>query len=364
MGSLHGLLRRPIKPDIEALKSNLRREGTPRRVHLLELAIDLEIRDAVCRAFGIGAELDPADPYYLQRREILLQRFLGYDVVRWVIDWPGFPADRLLAADTTQAIGQGRRRRQWMAEHHGLVADWVDFDRYPWPSAADIRTDSLEWLSRELPDDMGIYVMWRAIYEQVVELMGFEAFCLALYDQPDLVEAIFERVGGILHGMLGVLLQFPRVGILFSADDMGFKTQTMVSPQFLLRLALPWHKRDAALVHERGKLFLLHSCGNLRDIMLPLIKDVRLDGKQSFEDAIQPVTEAKRLYGGRIAVVGGIDVDLLCRGSEEEIRARVREVLDVCLPGGGYCLGTGNTVANYIPLRSYLVMLDEGRRYA
>lgn len=33
----------------------------------------------------------------------------------------------------------------------------------------------------------------------------------------------------------------------------------------------------------------------------------------------------------------------------------------VCL--AGYCLGTGNTVANYIPLDNYPIMLDEGRKY-
>jgi len=94
-----------------------------------------------------------------------------------------------------------------------------------------------------------------------------------------------------------------------------------------------------------------------------LIEVVCIDGKHSFEDTIGDVREAKRLYGDRIALLGGIDVDFLCRASEEEIRSRVRETLDVCHPGGGYCLGTGNSVANYIPLHSYLVMLDEGRRY-
>jgi uroporphyrinogen decarboxylase len=34
------------------------------------------------------------------------------------------------------------------------------------------------------------------------------------------------------------------------------------------------------------------------------------------------------------------------------------------MPGGGYCLGTGNSVANYIPLDNYLAMLDEGRKFA
>jgi uroporphyrinogen decarboxylase len=33
------------------------------------------------------------------------------------------------------------------------------------------------------------------------------------------------------------------------------------------------------------------------------------------------------------------------------------------MPGGGYCLGTGNSVANYIPLENYLAMVDEGRLY-
>jgi len=40
-----------------------------------------------------------------------------------------------------------------------------------------------------------------------------------------------------------------------------------------------------------------------------------------------------------------------------------RETLEACMPGGGYVLGTGNSVANYIPLDNYLAMLDEGRRF-
>ena len=30
---------------------------------------------------------------------------------------------------------------------------------------------------------------------------------------------------------------------------------------------------------------------------------------------------------------------------------------------GGYCLGTGNTMANYIPIDNYLAMVDEGRKF-
>jgi uroporphyrinogen decarboxylase len=56
-------------------------------------------------------------------------------------------------------------------------------------------------------------------------------------------------------------------------------------------------------------------------------------------------------------------MDFLCRSDEAAIRRRVRDTLEVCMKGGGYCLGTGNTAANYVPLDNFLAMLDEGRRY-
>jgi uroporphyrinogen decarboxylase len=90
---------------------------------------------------------------------------------------------------------------------------------------------------------------------------------------------------------------------------------------------------------------------------------VRIDAKHSFEDTILNVQEAKRLYGGRVSLLGGIDMDFLCRADPKAVRQRVRETLEVCQPGGGYCLGTGNSVANYVPLENFLVMLDEGRKF-
>jgi uroporphyrinogen decarboxylase len=126
---------------------------------------------------------------------------------------------------------------------------------------------------------------------------------------------------------------------------------------------LPYHKQLAALTHARGKVYILHSCGNLEAIMDDLIEDVRIDAKHSFEDVILPVEKFKARYGRRVGIVGGIDMDLLARGSEQEARARVRQVLHACMPGGGYVLGTGNSVANYIPVQNFLAMVDEGHRW-
>jgi len=33
------------------------------------------------------------------------------------------------------------------------------------------------------------------------------------------------------------------------------------------------------------------------------------------------------------------------------------------MPGGRFAFGSGNTIANYIPLKNYAIMLDEARRW-
>ncbi len=164
--------------------------------------------------------------------------------------------------------------------------------------------------------------------------------------------------------MLEQILSSDRVKIIWGSDDMGFKTGPMIGPNDLH--ASPFYratKEMAEMAHAAGKPYLLHSCGNLFSIYDDLIDDVKIDAKHSFEDTIEDVRELKATYGQRMALLGGIDLDFLCRASEAAIRARVRETLEVCLPGGGYCLGTGNSVANYIPLNAYLAMVDEGRNY-
>ncbi len=78
---------------------------------------------------------------------------------------------------------------------------------------------------------------------------------------------------------------------------MGFKTGTLLAPDVLRQYCLPWQKRFAAMAHDKGRPYFLHSCGNLAAIMEDLIEDVRIDGKHSYENAIMPVQEFQKKSG-------------------------------------------------------------------
>jgi uroporphyrinogen decarboxylase len=353
-----------ITPNWEGLLERLRREGTPDRVYFIELLIDDEIKTEIASRFHLMDDVDPGDPHYALHLEIRVQRLLGYDYVRFGVDDVGISIERLSTTDTAGLVRKGGR--QYVDEHRGPITNWQQFEAFPWPDPDRLTTRGLEWLSENLPDDMCIIGSrgFAHFAEYLTWLMGYETLCYALYDQRDLVRAISSRLMELYTEVTRRMLEFDRVKAIWGSDDMGFRTGTLISPSDLRQFVLPGHKAVAAAAHAAGRPYLLHSCGKLDAIMDDLIDDVRIDAKHSFEDTIETVQSAKRRYGHRIAVLGGIDVDFLCRSSETEIRSRVRRTLEECFPGGGYCLGTGNSVANYVPLENYLVMLDEGRRFA
>jgi uroporphyrinogen decarboxylase len=353
----------PVRTDYEAFLRCLRREGTPDRVHVIELFLDGEVQEALGRRYGLLEDLNPTAPLYAHQRNLRLQQFLGYDYVRCGVDGLSWNFNRQTTSDTaalSRAAG-----RSYIDEHVGPITSWEEFERYPWPDPRQFGTESMQWFSRNTPEEMCLIGSggFAHFAEHLCWLMGYETLCIALFEQRDLVKAIADRLVEIYQAVVKLMLQFDRVKVLWGSDDMGFRTQTLISPADLREFVLPGHKLMAQMAHAAGRPYLLHSCGQLRDIMPDLIDDVGIDGKHSFEDVIEDVVDVKRQYGSRIALLGGIDVDLLCRSDEPTLRQRVRQVLDACMPGGGYCLGTGNSVTNYIPLDHYLAMLDEGRKY-
>ncbi len=355
-------LAKPIELDPRGLLDTILRKKTPSRVHHFELGHDMEIIDAICERFDLGKDIDPDCGRVGSYKILAVRRFLGFDCLGVGCgsgDW------RLKWGETDDTAKLSRGRRGYLNEHKGPVTNWEEFDAFPWPDPhLPEVTHDLEYWSEHLPQDMVISAQGVGHFcEFLTWLMGYETLCLALYDDRDLVRAISDRLFEFFRVTTERALQFERVGILEPSDDMGFKTATLFSPEDMREFVLPGHKMVIEKAHAAGRVSVLHSCGNINQV-IPDLVSFGLDGKHSFEDTIEDVRDVKHTYGRDMALLGGIDVDFLCRADEQAIRRRIRETLDICQPGGGYCLGTGNTVTNYMPLDNYLAMVDEGRLWA
>jgi uroporphyrinogen decarboxylase len=251
--------------------------------------------------------------------------------------------------------------RIWITEATTIISSREDYEKHLWPDPASVDCSQMEYAASRLPAGMQIIPRIAGVFENVTWLTGLENLSYLLVDDPQLVDDLFEAVGSVLLAVARRLAQMDGVGALFMGDDLGFRTGTLLSPEHLRRYVFPWQKRICEVTHNCGIPFLLHSCGNIEKIMDDLLEDVKIDARHSFEDAVLPVEQAVERYGDRIAILGGVDMDLLARGSEEQVRARTREILKKCAPTGRYAVGTGNSVASYLNPSNYLAMLDEAR---
>ncbi len=365
-------------PDIGRFLAAMRGEIVPEQVPLVEYLIDNAVMrpvleelmgrrwvDTSAKTEYMGGQMDLSaesratiDAWL--DNQIAFWYHMGYDFIRAEISLP-LPAVSLLAPDT--ARGNETAHRAWQGLQPGLIRSWEDFEKYPWPAVTDNDFYIHRYICDHLPDGLGFLTCHAGgVFEHVSRLMGFEGLCLNLIDDPALVKAVADRLGAIIEDYNRRLLEIPGISVIFQGEDFGYNTQTLISPSDIRLYFLPWHKRYAEMCHGRGIPYYMHSCGCVDPIMDDLIDTVRVDGKHSFQDNVLPVWEAKKRYGNRICLLGGVDVHKLATYDEAGLRRYVRRVIDACAPGGRFALGAGNSIPSYIPVENYLIMLDEARR--
>lgn len=347
------------KPDFRRLEKVLRREGTPDRVPFWELFT--QIQTPVLRLLGKLDErpdqgLSPEEREaraWQQQIEYMLA--LGYDYI--VVRPYGFDFPKKGERGTGMTpVGE---RSYVLANTHD-IASRADFEKYPWPNMAAVDYSPFERVAKFLPEGMKVICIGPGgVLENVMWLLGYEGISYLLYDDEALVQDMFDAVGSRIVECFDKVAAYGVVGAMALGDDMGFKTQTMLSPDVYRKYLFPWHKKLVETVHRHGKPIILHACGNLSEVMKDVV-DCGWDGRHSFEDVIEPIWKVKEEWGDRIAVLGGFDMDKLTRMSVREVRKHTRFLIEKCAPGGGWALGSGNSVANYIPVENFLAMLEEG----
>lgn len=334
----------PFRPDIEQLYRVLRREKTDRPV-LFEFMVNLETCQEVA-----GRDRQP-EPGTLDYYRMIIEAFrnLGYDcapVYTWKSGLFSFPKGDHDAL-ASRSLNQG-----------GLIADRASFDRYPWPDAGKANYELYGRLTDYLPDGMKLLGFSNGgILENATEIVGFDRLCTLYLTDPDLTGEIFRNIGENLLTFYSIVASMESVGLCLVNDDWGFKTQTMFPPDMMETYVFPFTRKIVELIHSYGKPAILHSCGNLKEIMDTVIDDLKLDGKHSFEDVIYPVEDAWDRWSDRIAIIGGIDMDFMARRKPEEIYERSLRLLEKTSDAGGFALGSGNSIPDFIPRQNYLAML-------
>ncbi len=251
----------------------------------------------------------------------------------------------------------------------GPIQSREDFEKFPWQEIPGIfkRTyaPQLDAIRKVMPPGMKAYGgCGYGIFEASEDLVGYEALCVMIFDDPELVRDLFVKIGDLYVELWTWLLDhyadlfvFCRMG-----DDLGYNSSMMLSPETVREHIIPQHKRVVDLVHSRGKKFLLHSCGCIFPVMEDFINFVGIDAKHSNEDTIAPYDEWIKKYNDRIGLFGGIDMNHLIQKKPDDVYNFVlEEGTRFRKMAKGYGLGSGNSIPDYVPVEGFLAMVEAAK---
>lgn len=345
-----------LAPDFQRVAAALARQE-PDRVPLGEFLIDPPVKEAFIGQH-VGNSLTRADNYDVAADVEFWYR-AGYDYMHLAPNYLGlFTGGWNLQEGDYSLYDERPVQKAWMEEHRGIIRTTDDVERYPWPDADEVDLGDLIQAARLLPEGMRLTSGTWGIFETTRALLGFEGVAYALYDQPGLVESVLERVGEFLFRLFLRVLELPNLGALWFADDLSSTDTYFVNPAWYRQHLFPWMRKynEAA---AGCRLPVIYHCDGVMWDVLPDIVDCGFAAIQPVEPKAMDIAEVKRQYGNHLCLIGNIDLGgCLTMGTPDQVEAEVHQRIREVGQGGGYMVGSSNSITSYVPLANYRALIE------
>ncbi len=337
------------KPDIDALIKTLRNE----KAEFIPIA-ELGVHPVIKEKF-IGKKILTITD------EIEFWYKAGYDYVKLQPKIDFNPAKIKTNTNITYN-DDGTVFRQWASENCGVITSLKEFEDYVFPELNEIDYQRFEEAKINLLEGLGIVGQYGDIFTMTWEMMGFENFSLALFEDDELIKMINEKIGHIVVNMFENMSQIDEVKALWYSDDIAYANGLMVSPESLDKYFFPWLKKIGDIAKSVNKPLIYHSDGILFDVMNKII-DCGVNALHPIEPKAMNIVDVKEQIGDKLCLIGNIDVDLLARGTKEEVIKNVLFNIENVGMNGGYCVGSGNSIPEYVNFENYVAMIETAKSF-
>lgn len=242
-----------------------------------------------------------------------------------------------------------------------------DLDFFQWPDPAlYIDADECRRRVEEAPADKAcLGVIWCAHFQDACASFGMETALVNMIANPGLYEAVDRKILDFYLKANEIFFEATkgRLDAVLIGNDMGSQRGLMLSPDMVRRFILPGCRELVAQAHRYGLKVIYHSCGAISDVIPDLI--------EAGVDVIHPIqalaagmdaASLRSRFGDRVSFCGGVDTQrLLVEGSEEDVRAKVRE-LKRLFPTGLVISPSHEAILPDVPPRNIRALFDEAQR--
>ena len=204
------------------------------------------------------------------------------------------------------------------------------------------------------------------VFELAWQMRGMEQFMMDMGGDPEIPTYMMERITDIIVEITNRALEAAGddIGMVYFYDDIGGNTNLLISKRMWRNFIKPSHEKLIAAAQKHGKKVMYHTDGAIRSVIPELI-EMGVDVLNPIQPGVTGM-EADGLkadFGDKLCFHGGVDiVGLLPKGTPDEVRAAVRQLVSVLGDNGGYVLASSHHIQSDTPLANVLALYDPSLR--
>jgi len=206
-------------------------------------------------------------------------------------------------------------------------------------------------------------VMYCTFFEIARSLRGFNRFLIDLYENPDFVNELLDR---LLKYRLEMGKRFIEIGVdcIQLGDDFGAQTSMIVHPNLWRKYFKPRMKILIDEIKKHGDIYVwYHSDGNIEPIIPDLI-EIGVNILNPIQPDCMDPAKIKETYGDKITLHGTISVqETMQFGSEEDVKCEVITRIKTCGYGGGLIIAPAHGLQPSTPFRNIIALYETAKKY-
>ncbi|MBI4830258.1 MAG: hypothetical protein HY801_01610 [Candidatus Lindowbacteria bacterium] len=212
-----------------------------------------------------------------------------------------------------------------------------------------------KYRNRDYPVGVGAWESGILQFLGVGDSPSFERACLLMCDRPDLVHAIMDAAADYLIRGLERALADVEIDFAYFTEPIAGSNGPVISPKMFREFVVPRYKKIANLLRQNGvDIIIMRSFGNI-NVLLPDMVEAGVTGLW-MTDTIPSNMDYRSIrkeYGRKLALVGGIDSNVLVR-DKEAIKKEIYEKAPPLLETGGYIPTIDNRARAHIPFKNFV----------
>lgn len=270
---------------------------------------------------------------------------------------------------------------KWRSPKNGLYYDAVghpllncslaDIEKFNWPDPKDnSKIIGLGKKAKEIYEgtDYALVMngpLYGGVYVPCQWLMGYEEFFMKMMLEPEVVEALLEKIVAHHIGQWDQILNETGkyVEAVVLCDDLGTQSSPIMKPSIYREIIKPAQKKIVSFIKSKADVKVIYHCDGAIMEFMPDIIDIGFDVLNPVQVSAKGMDDTEKLkkeYGNKLSFWGAgcESQSILTRGTVEEIRTEVERRVKDLAPGGGLILGSIHNIQKDTPVENMIAFYD------